>query len=129
VIAWVDGPDLATVAGRLYRALGEFRLEGAETNKAVLQTMLRQPDFLAGRFDTGFVEDHAAVLAEMGIPFTDLRRDGSVKGWKARDILSLELITRGLSRRWTTGFATMPDVGSTFGACAGRTGSPALAAE
>ncbi len=43
----------------------------------------------------------------MGIPFTDLRRGGSVKEWKARDILSLELIARGFSRRWTTGSAAL----------------------
>ncbi len=29
-----------------------------------------------------------------------------MKGWKARDMLSLEAIARGLSRRWTTGSAT-----------------------
>ncbi len=44
---------------------------------------------------------------EMGIPFTDLRRGGSVKGWKARDILSQEVISRRLSWRWTTGSATL----------------------
>ena len=48
------------------------------------------------------------------ISFTDLRRGGNVKG--ARDILSLELISRGLSRRWTIGCAAMSDVGSTSGA-------------
>ncbi len=30
-----------------------------------------------------------------------------MKEWKARDILFLELIARGLSRRWTTGSATL----------------------
>ena len=69
------------------------------------------------------------IRNKVGIPFTDLWRGGSVKGWNARDILSPGLITRGHSRRWTTGSATMPDVGSTSSGCAGRTGLPALAAE
>ncbi len=49
---------------RAYRALCEFRIEGVDTNIAFLQNLIRQPDVVANRIHTGFVEQHVAALLE-----------------------------------------------------------------
>lgn len=54
-------PDVLT---RAYRALCEFRIEGVETNVAFLQNLIRQPDVVANRAHTRFVEQHVAALLE-----------------------------------------------------------------
>ncbi len=41
---------------RADQALGEFVIEGIPTTISFLRTVLRHPDFVAGRVDTGFVE-------------------------------------------------------------------------
>jgi len=43
---------------RLRRALGEFRIGGVPTNIPFLQSLLAQPDFVAGRLTTRFLEEH-----------------------------------------------------------------------
>ena len=48
--------------------------------------------------------------------------------WKTQEILFLELITPGRSKRLTSGSAAMLHAASISGACAGRTGSYARAA-
>ena len=48
---------------RTVRALSEFRIEGVETNIAFLQSILRHPDFAAGRIHTRFVDENIASLA------------------------------------------------------------------
>ncbi len=62
VIAWADGEDLGAAASRLYRALSEFRIEGVETNRALLMSLLRDEAFLAGDIDTRFLEENIADL-------------------------------------------------------------------
>ena len=57
----------------------------------------------------------------MGTPFTDLPGSGSVERWRTTDARFLEWTIRGRSRRWTTGFVTMPDAGSMSIGFAGRT--------
>jgi len=62
VIAHAPDGGWPEAAARCARALSEFRIEGVETNIAVLQALLADPDVLAGRADTAFVERHAASL-------------------------------------------------------------------
>ncbi|HLX63215.1 MAG TPA: pyruvate carboxylase [Planctomycetota bacterium] len=50
------GSDFLEAAARLNRALSEFRIRGLASNIPFLQNVLRHPDFLAGRCDTGFIE-------------------------------------------------------------------------
>ena len=57
-------PSRAEAAARLAGALERARLHGLRTNRDCLVRVLRHPEFLAGRADTGFVETRAAELAE-----------------------------------------------------------------
>jgi acetyl/propionyl-CoA carboxylase alpha subunit/acetyl-CoA carboxylase carboxyltransferase component len=47
---------------KAYRALCEFRIEGAPTNISFLQNLLRHPDFAANNLYTRFIEDHLTDL-------------------------------------------------------------------
>jgi len=51
------GPDLATAASRARRALAEFRIRGVRTNMPFLSAVLADPDFLAGRVSTSFLDE------------------------------------------------------------------------
>ena len=52
--AW--GRDREEAIGRMRRALSEYVVQGIETNLPFHQRLLRHPDFLAGNFDTLFVD-------------------------------------------------------------------------
>jgi acetyl-CoA carboxylase biotin carboxylase subunit len=58
LIAW--GRDRTEAIDRLRRALGEFVVKGIRTSIPFHQRVLRHPVFLAGRYDTGFIEQHMA---------------------------------------------------------------------
>ncbi|MHB9150173.1 MAG: acetyl-CoA carboxylase biotin carboxylase subunit [Thermoleophilia bacterium] len=60
--AW--GRDREEAIGRLRRALSEYVIEGIKTNIPFHQRLLRHPDFLAGDFDTTFVDRR--VLGDEG---------------------------------------------------------------
>jgi acetyl/propionyl-CoA carboxylase alpha subunit/acetyl-CoA carboxylase carboxyltransferase component len=55
-------PDFSEAVAATYRALCEFRIEGARTNIPFLQNLLRHPDVAAGRVHTRFVEEQIAEL-------------------------------------------------------------------
>jgi acetyl/propionyl-CoA carboxylase alpha subunit/acetyl-CoA carboxylase carboxyltransferase component len=57
--------DFADAAERAYRALSEFRIAGAPTNAAFLQSILKHPEFRSGRAHTQFVEERIADLLAM----------------------------------------------------------------
>ncbi|MGD9960348.1 pyruvate carboxylase [Nocardioides sp.] len=44
------------------RAVAEFRIRGVSTNIAFLQAVLEDPDFVAGRLTTSFIETHPQLL-------------------------------------------------------------------
>ncbi len=48
------------------RAVTEFRIRGVATNIPFLRAVLDEPDFLAGRVTTSFIEDHPGLLAARG---------------------------------------------------------------
>jgi acetyl-CoA carboxylase carboxyltransferase component/biotin carboxyl carrier protein len=61
--------DFAAALGRARRALGEFRIEGVDTNAALLAALLERPELACGEVHTTFVEDHlAALLAAANAP-------------------------------------------------------------
>ncbi len=47
---------------RARRAVAEFRIRGVSTNIAFLQAVLDDPDFIAGRVTTSFIETHPHLL-------------------------------------------------------------------
>jgi acetyl/propionyl-CoA carboxylase alpha subunit/acetyl-CoA carboxylase carboxyltransferase component len=54
--------DFEQLVTKAYRALCEFRIEGAKTNIGFLQSLLKHPDFVGNRVYTRFVEDHITEL-------------------------------------------------------------------
>jgi acetyl-CoA carboxylase biotin carboxylase subunit len=60
LITWGDDRDQALA--RMRRALDEYRVGGIKTNLAFHRRLLRHPEFVAGRFDTGFIEREKAIL-------------------------------------------------------------------
>ena len=58
------GPTRADAARRLARALGQAGIHGVTTNRDLLAAILREPEFLAGGTDTGYLTRHEpAALA------------------------------------------------------------------
>ena len=68
VVVRTDGAagadTFAAAAGKLRRALGEFRLAGVATNIGFLRNLLAHPEVVAGRLHTGFVETNLAALVD-----------------------------------------------------------------
>ena len=56
------GADRAAALARMRRALEACEIVGIATNLGLLRRIAAQPDFAAGRFDTGFIARHAEVL-------------------------------------------------------------------
>jgi propionyl-CoA carboxylase alpha chain len=52
------GPTRADAARRLARALGQAGIHGVTTNRDLLAAILREPEFLAGGTDTGYLTRH-----------------------------------------------------------------------
>ncbi len=57
-----SSPDFADALRKASRALGQFRIEGVQTNAAFLRAVLAHPDFSANRIHTGFIEEKTADL-------------------------------------------------------------------
>ncbi len=57
------GANLPSAARRARRALAEFRVRGLATNTAFLRAVLADPDFLAGRASTSFVDERPHLTA------------------------------------------------------------------
>jgi pyruvate carboxylase len=56
------GADLGSAARRAHRALSEFRVRGVSTNIPFLEAVISDPDFLAGRTSTSFIDDRPYLL-------------------------------------------------------------------
>ena len=56
LIAW--GVDRQEAIDRLKRALSEYVVKGIKTSIPFHQKVMRHPVFLAGTYDTGFIEEH-----------------------------------------------------------------------
>ncbi len=52
--AWA--PTREEAIARMQRALREYQIEGIKSNIAFFREILRQPDFMTGDFDTGFID-------------------------------------------------------------------------
>ncbi len=78
------GPDLRAAMGRLERALGEFRLEGAANNLALLRAVLAERAVREGRADTAFVEAHLPRLIARAAELHGTSRSASEGGGSPR---------------------------------------------
>jgi acetyl-CoA carboxylase biotin carboxylase subunit len=58
--AWADTREAAI--GRMRRALAEYHVGGIKTNLPFHRQVMRHPAFIAGEYDTGFIERHKAEL-------------------------------------------------------------------
>ncbi|MFT4217884.1 MAG: pyruvate carboxylase [Micropruina sp.] len=58
------GRDLVTAARRANRALNEFRIRGISTNIGFLEAVISDPDFLAGRATTSFIDERPYLLTQ-----------------------------------------------------------------
>jgi pyruvate carboxylase len=56
------GRDFTTAVRRARRAVAEFRIRGVSTNIPFLQAVLDDPDFLAGRITTSFIDERPQLL-------------------------------------------------------------------
>jgi propionyl-CoA carboxylase alpha chain len=65
------GPTRNDAARRLARALSRAEIHGVTTNRDLLVAILREPGFLAGATDTGYLTRHdPAILAASAVPAT-----------------------------------------------------------
>ena len=55
----VHAPSRPQAIRRMERALEMFIVEGVHTSIPLHQRIMKEPDFLAGRLDTGFMERYA----------------------------------------------------------------------
>ncbi len=67
LIAW--GENRADALARMRRALGEYEVGGVKTTIPFFQWLLDEPDFLAGRFDTTFLD--RTLASRGGRPFAE----------------------------------------------------------
>ena len=56
------GRDFGVAVSRARRALAEFRIRGVSTNIPFLQSVLEDPEFLAGNVSTHFIEERPELL-------------------------------------------------------------------
>jgi acetyl-CoA carboxylase, biotin carboxylase subunit len=52
---------------RMRRALGEYHVGGIKTNLAFHRLVMRHPKFVAGEYDTGFIERHKPELTPTAV--------------------------------------------------------------
>ncbi|HET9955716.1 MAG TPA: biotin carboxylase N-terminal domain-containing protein [Polyangiaceae bacterium] len=60
----VWAPDRETARRRLLRALSEYRVGGLQTNLGYLMRLVQSPAFVAGEYDTRWVESNRQLWAE-----------------------------------------------------------------
>jgi 3-methylcrotonyl-CoA carboxylase alpha subunit len=70
IIAWGEDRDAARV--RLQHALADTAILGIATNLAFLNRVVGEPDFAAGKVDTGFIERHRDTLLPASRPMPDV---------------------------------------------------------
>ena len=68
------GSDRAQAIARLTRALDEYFVGGIKTNLSLFRRIFRDPDFQAGRFHTGYLDQ----LLKASVPSETAQKDSSV---------------------------------------------------
>jgi acetyl-CoA carboxylase biotin carboxylase subunit len=60
----VWAPDRARAVARMRRAIGEYVVAGIKTNLPFHERLFEHPEFVAGKYDTGFIDRNRAALVE-----------------------------------------------------------------
>jgi acetyl-CoA carboxylase biotin carboxylase subunit len=60
----VWAPDRPRAIARMQRALGEYVVTGIQTNLRVHERLFRHPEFVAGRYHTGFLDQQKKALLD-----------------------------------------------------------------
>jgi acetyl-CoA carboxylase biotin carboxylase subunit len=60
----VWAPDRARAVARMRRAISEYVVAGIKTNLPFHERLFEHPEFVAGRYDTGFIDRHRQALLE-----------------------------------------------------------------
>jgi acetyl-CoA carboxylase biotin carboxylase subunit len=60
----VWAPDRARAVARMRRAIAEYVVSGIKTNLPFHERLFEHPEFIAGKYDTGFIDRHKAALLE-----------------------------------------------------------------
>ncbi len=68
----VWAPDRARAVDRMRRALTEYVVTGIRTNLAFHEKVLAHPEFIAGRYDTSFIDRYKDALMGYALTGTDL---------------------------------------------------------
>jgi acetyl-CoA carboxylase, biotin carboxylase subunit len=68
----VHDADRRAAIGRAVRALQELELEGVPTTQALALDILRSPEFVAGNYSTGFLDEMVDVLPSLQRPAAPL---------------------------------------------------------
>jgi acetyl-CoA carboxylase, biotin carboxylase subunit len=63
----VWAPDRARAVARMRRAVGEYVVGGIKTNLPFHERLFEHPEFIAGQYDTGFIDRHRQDLVD-GLP-------------------------------------------------------------
>jgi acetyl/propionyl-CoA carboxylase alpha subunit len=105
VIASSPSANFADTVKRANRGLGEFEIEGVETNIALLQRLLGHAAFKDQSINTQFVDTHVAELVELPAPTTGAER--SIAGVRVDAVDPLAVLEHGRSG---TGSSQSPQV-------------------
>ncbi|HLZ69242.1 MAG TPA: carboxyl transferase domain-containing protein [Dehalococcoidia bacterium] len=131
LICWSPSPRFADAVAAAYRALCEFRSEGAQTNIPFLQNLLRHPDVAAGRVSTRFLDDHLTefVARSAAHPkrFFEAAPAPSRAGVRLDAADPLAVLSYGRSGRAAIPSPALPD-GAFAGAADGSSGTIAVRA-
>ena len=90
----VYAADREAAIGRGRRALGELILTGPKTTVPFHRALLDEPDFLAGRISTGFIDEHPGLLEKtkefeaQGSPLAPLYGGGEVAAAIAAGVMA-----------------------------------------
>jgi propionyl-CoA carboxylase alpha chain len=90
-------PTREEAAGTLAAALARARISGVTTNRDLLVRILREPEFLAGGTDTGYLDRHDP--AQLGRPLLD--GDDAVRAHAMVAALALQARNRQTARVWS----------------------------
>ncbi len=74
----VHGPTREAAIARMRRALAEYRVEGIMTTIPFFTYIMNNPDFIAGEFDTGFIDRILPQIDLAPLPVDPRQRDAAI---------------------------------------------------